>query len=171
MDQKSLIWIFLRWIFFKKNCDIWNQRPQICQFLNFREKTKMSKFKLKNAFLGYFWAKIIKKYSRIWNQHPQIPIFAKFGKKAKILKLCTKKALFEFFWGGIFEKAILIFEISTLRFAYFQNLTKKKKCLNFQQNVTSLGIFVLEFHKSIVEFEFLTFNFFICSILQKKEKI
>ena len=32
----------------------------------------MSNFGVKNALIGYFWARISKKYCHIWNQRPQI---------------------------------------------------------------------------------------------------
>ena len=55
-------------------------------------------------------------------------------------KLGTKNALFGYFWpkyliwvflGNNFKKTIVIFEISTLKFVYLQNFTKKQKKPNF----------------------------------------
>ena len=33
---------------------------------------KILEFGTKNAWFGYFWARILKIYCHIWNQHPQI---------------------------------------------------------------------------------------------------
>ena len=45
----------------KKYCDIWNPYARICVIPKFFEITKMRKFKNKNAFLGYFGARFMKK--------------------------------------------------------------------------------------------------------------
>ena len=45
----------------KKYCDIWNPYARICVIPKFFEITKMPKFKNKNAFLGYFGARLMKK--------------------------------------------------------------------------------------------------------------
>ena len=55
----------------------------------------------------------------------------KFRTKNALFGILTKDALFRYFWARILRKAIVIFEISTLKFVYLQNLTKKQKCLNF----------------------------------------
>ena len=64
----------------------------------FREKTKMSKLRTKNAFFGYFWARISKTFCDIWNQHPRNCLIVKFCQKMKMPKLGTKNALFRYFW-------------------------------------------------------------------------
>ena len=43
----------------------------------------MTKFGIKRALFGYFWARILKNYSHIWNEHTQICIFAKILEKNK----------------------------------------------------------------------------------------
>ena len=43
-----------------------------------------------------------------------------------------------------FEKAVVIFEISTLEFFLMQSLNLICKCLNFEQKFLYLGIFGLE---------------------------
>ena len=48
-------------------------------------------------------------------------------------------------FGQEFEKTIVVFESSTLKFAYLQNFPKKQKCLNLGPKMPDLGIFGLEF--------------------------
>ena len=48
-------------------------------------------------------------------------------------------------FGQEFEKTIVVFEISTFKFAYLQNFPKKQKCLNLGPKMPDLGIFGLEF--------------------------
>ena len=43
--------------------------------------------------------------------------------------------------GKNFKNAIVIFEFSTLKFAYIQNFTKKQKCLNLVPKMPYLSIF------------------------------
>ena len=111
--------------------------------------TKTPKFGIKNALFGYFWARISKNYCHIWNQLPRICLIAKFLRKAKMPKCGIKNALFGYFWpkisylgilGRNFEKTIVIFEISTLKFVYLENFTKKQNCLNLGQKMPDLGI-------------------------------
>ena len=49
-----------------------------------------------------------------------------------------------------FKNTIVIFQISILKFVYFQNLRKQQKCLNLGQKTPDLNIFGLEFENSIV---------------------
>ena len=56
-------------------------------------------------------------------------------------------------FGQEFEKTIVVFEISTLKFAYLQNFPKKQKCLNLGPKMPDLGIFGLEYENNIVIFE------------------
>ena len=58
-----------------------------------------------------------------------------------------------------FENNIVIFEISILKFAYLQNFTKKRKCLNSVPKMADFGIFGLEFENNIVIFEISTLEF------------
>ena len=52
-----------------------------------------------------------------------------------------------------FKKTIVRFEISTLKFACLQSLTKKQKCLNLGPKMPDLCVFGLEFENNIVIFE------------------
>ena len=45
----------------KYYCHVSNQRPRICLSAKFGAKTKILKFRTKNALFGYFWAGIWKK--------------------------------------------------------------------------------------------------------------
>ena len=67
-----------------------------------------------------------------------------------------------FIWiilGKNFKNTVVIFEISTLKFVYLQNFTKKQKCLNFGPKMPDLGILGLEFENNIVIFEISTLEF------------
>ena len=128
----------------------------------------MFKFGTKSALFWCFWARILKNYCHIWNQHLRICLIAKFCEETKMPKCGTKNALLRYFWpkmsyldifGQEFEKTIVVFEISTLKFAYLQNFPKKQKCLNLGPKMPDLGIFGLEFWKTIVIFEISTLNF------------
>ena len=54
-----------------------------------------------------------------------------WDQKCLIEHFLTKNPLFGYFWARIFKKAIVIFEISTLKFVYLQNLAKKTKMPKF----------------------------------------
>ena len=71
----------------------------------------------------------------------------------------TKKTLIGYFWARIFKKTIVIFEISTLKFVYLTNFTKKQKCLNLGPEMPDLSIFGLELESNIVIFEISTLEF------------
>ena len=60
-------------------------------------------------------------------------------------KFGIKNALFGLFLNYSIKKAIVIFEISTLKFVYLQNFAEKQKFLNLSQKVPYLGIIGLEF--------------------------
>ena len=77
---------------------IWNHHPRICLIAKFCEKTKTPKFRIKNAFFEYFWARISKNYCCIWNQLLRICLFAKFCRKTKMPKFGNENALFAYFW-------------------------------------------------------------------------
>ena len=92
---------FWAWIW-KYYCHIWNQHillsylksaPRICLIAKFRIKTKMPKFRTKNALFVYFWTVIWKNYCHIWNQHLRICLSVKFCEKMKMSKFLTKNAL------------------------------------------------------------------------------
>ena len=58
----------------------------------------------------------------------------------RYLGFFEQKCLIWAFLGKSFKKAILIFEISTLKFVYLENFTKKQNCLNLGQKMPDLGI-------------------------------
>ena len=107
----------------------------------------MSKFGTKNAWFGYFGAGTWKQCCHIWNQHPRICPLQNFAEKQKwdekwlISVILTKKCLIWVFLSKISRKAIVIFEIGTVKFVYLRNFTKKQKCLNLGPNMPYLGIF------------------------------
>ena len=91
-----------------------------------------------------------------------------FVKKQKCLNLRPKisylgifdqKCLNWVFLGKDLKKTIVRFEISTLKFVYLQNFTKKEKCLNLGPKMSDLCIFGLEFQSNIVIFEISTLKF------------
>ena len=97
------------------NCKIWrkNEKDQ-----NLWPKIFYWVFLTKNAFFGYFRARIKKKqknYCHIWNQHPPICIFTKFCKETNMPKFGSKNALFGYFWARILKNSFDI-ETSTLKF-------------------------------------------------------
>ena len=91
-----------------------------------------------------------------------------FVKKQKCLNLRPKmsylgifdqKCLNWVFLGKDFKKTIVRFEISTLKFVYLQNFTKKEKCLNLGPKMSDLCIFELEYENNIVILEVSTLEF------------
>ena len=74
---------------------------ELVQFVKFCEKMKMPKFGTKNAFFGYFWARILKKLLYYRKSAPLNCLIAKFPGKAKIPTFGTKNALFGYFWTKI----------------------------------------------------------------------
>ena len=62
----------------------------------------MPKFETKNAFFGYFGARILKSYSYIWNQHARTSVIQKIWQK--IPKFGTKNALIGYFGVGIWKQ-------------------------------------------------------------------
>ena len=91
-----------------------------------------------------------------------------FVKKQKCLNLRPKisylgifdqKCLNWVFLGKDLKKTIVRFEISTLKFVYLQNFTKKEKCLNLGPKMSDLCIFGLEFQSNSVIFEISTLKF------------
>ena len=75
------------------------------------------------------------------------------------LGIFEKKCIIWVFLGKNFKKTIVIFEISTLKFVYLTNFTKKQKCLNLGPEMPDLGIFGLELENNIVIFEISTIEF------------
>ena len=75
------------------------------------------------------------------------------------LGVFNQKCLIWVFLGKNFKKAIVIFEISTLKPVYLQNFTKKQKCLYLGPDLSVLCIFGLKFENNIVIFEISTLEF------------
>ena len=63
------------------------------------------------------------------------------------LGIFDQKCLIWVFLGKNFKNTIVLFEISTLRFVYLQNFTKKQKCLNLGPKMLYFGIFGQVFQK------------------------
>ena len=77
---------------------VWCFMPRICLIPKFREKKKkVSKFGIKNALFGYFWARILKKLLSYLKSAPS--------------NLYDSKSLIWVFLGQTFQKTIVIFEI------------------------------------------------------------
>ena len=81
----------------------------------FDVKIKIRKFRANNAWVGYFWDRILKNYGHIWNRHPQICLTAKFCEKQKYLNSGPKIPYLDIFGLKVWN-ALVIFEISTLKF-------------------------------------------------------
>ena len=165
--KSPLVWYFWARIF-KSGCHIWNQYPQICLFRKFDERAEMPKFGTINVLLKYFWAWLSKNFCHISNQHPQICLFVKFTEKARMPKFETKISYFgifglQFYFSDIWNqdtKVCLIakfWEKTKMRKCII--LLKNKKCLNLGPKMHYLGIFGLEFSKTIVIFEISTLIF------------
>ena len=75
------------------------------------------------------------------------------------LGIFHQECLIWVFLGKNFKKTIVRFEISTLKFVYLQNFTKKQKRLNLGQKMPDVGILGLEFENNIVIFEISTLKF------------
>ena len=75
------------------------------------------------------------------------------------LSIFHPKCLISVFLGKHFKKNIVRFEISTLKFVYLQNFTKKQKCLNLGPKMPDLCILGLEFENNIVILEISIFEF------------
>ena len=139
---KNVLFRYFWAILLKNYCLIWNQHPQVCQIGKFCKKEKLPKFVTKNALFGYFWNRTLKNYCHIWYQHPEICLIVKFVWKKKSLNLGPKSPI-GYFWRWM--SYLGIFEISTLKFVYMQNFSKKQKCLKFGPKMPYLVIFGLEF--------------------------
>ena len=87
---KWFILVFLGWNL-KKILSCLNQHDWVCPIAKCGSKIKILNFETKNAWFGYFWARILKGYCHIWNQHTQIGLTAKFCEaKQKCLNLGPK---------------------------------------------------------------------------------
>ena len=113
-DQKCLMWVFLGYNFKRTMAIFEISNPRICLIAKYCDVTKMPRFGTKSALFGYFWARILKNCS----EHPRISAIAKFREETKM----PSSGIWVIFGKNLFKKT---FEISTLKFVYFQNLTKK----------------------------------------------
>ena len=68
------------------------------------------------------------------------------------LGIFKQNCLIWVFLGKNCRKTVVIFKISTLKFVYLQNFTKKK-CLNLGPKMPDLGILGPEFKNNIAIFE------------------
>ena len=96
----------------------------------------------------YFWAGSWKIFCDIWNQYPQICLTAKFLKKTKTPKFGNKNALFWRF-GQQCWKAIVIFEISNLEFAFLQSFVQKLNIIRFGNKNANFGARILKYYSHI----------------------
>ena len=100
------------------------------------------------------WGEILKNCCHIWYQDCQNGQNAKNYARIKILTFGTKKKPYLRIFKLQLEKAIVIFEISTLKFPSKQIFVQKKR--NFKCETKSqipyLGIFGLQFWKAAVAF-------------------
>ena len=133
----------------KNYCHKWNQHCRYFNNAKFCTKIKILKFGIKNALFRYF--------------EKLLPyLISELSKRSKCKELCKNKN--PYIWNqkkpylGIFklqlEKAIVIFEISTLKFPCKQIFVQKKrdfKCETKSQ-IPCLGIFGLQFWKAVVTF-------------------
>ena len=83
----------------------------------------------------------------------------KFGTKKALFGYFDQKCLIWVFLGKNFKKPFAIFEISTLKFVYLQNFTKKQRYLNLGPKLPALCIFGLEFENNIAILEISTLEF------------
>ena len=139
---------------------------KLSNLVNFVNKKICKKFRPKNTLFGYFQTGTLKKYCHILKQHLRISVIPKFCEETTMPKFRTKNV-----FSGIFDqkcliwvflgknlKKIVIFEISTLKFASLQNFSKKQKYLNLGPKMHDLGILRPEFENNIVIFEISTFE-------------
>ena len=67
--------------------------------------------------------------------------------------------------------AIVTFEISTLNFVKFKNFVKKEECLKNGPAMPYLGVFGLEFEKTIAMFEIGLLEFALLRSLMQKQSV
>ena len=70
-----------------------------------------------------------------------------------------QKCVIWVFWDRILKKTIVMFEINTLKFLYFQNVKKKYKWLKFELTVPYLVISWLDLSKYIVISQIITLKY------------
>ena len=88
-----------------------------------------------------------------------MPYLGIFDQKMSYLGILNQIFLIWIFLGKMFRKTVVIFEISTLKFVYLQNFTKKQKCLNLGSKTPDLGILELEFENNTVIFKIKNLEF------------
>ena len=95
-------------------CHIWNQCPRLCLTANFRTRTNMLKFGIKNALFGCFGNAVtsFEKLLRYLKSKLWICRIAKFVTQMKILKFETIDAFFGIFVME-FETTIVILKNSS----------------------------------------------------------
>ena len=75
------------------------------------------------------------------------------------LGIFDQKCLIWVFGLEFKKKTYVIFQISTLKFVYLQNFTKKQNCLNLGTKMSNFCILGLEFENKIVTFEISNLEF------------
>ena len=124
----------------------WTKKPDLVIFaLQFENNFVI--FEISTLKFVYF--QIFTKNQKCKNLKPKMPDLCIFAKKCVIWV----------FLGKNYEKTILMFQISTLNFAYLPTFTKKQKCLNLGPTLSDLGIFVLEFQNNFLIFEINSLQF------------
>ena len=93
----------------------------------------------------YFWAASWKLFCHIWNQEPRICVTEKFHEKTEASKFGNKNALFWRF-GKQCWKAIVIFEISNLEFAFLQSFVQKLNIIRFGNKNANFGARILKYY-------------------------
>ena len=151
--------LFVRFLYvgagiWKYCCHIWNQRPRICLAAKFGAKITI----LRLPEFGYFWSESWNIYCHIWNQHPRLCLIAKFCEKKKIPKFGTKNPLFEYFWVGIWKWYCDTWNPHP-QIWLIAKFCEKPKTPKFGIKNDFLGIFGLEFQKTIVIFEINSLKF------------
>ena len=86
------------------------------------------------------------------------------------LGIFEQKCYIWVYLGQTFKNTIVIFEISTVKFAWLLNLTKKQKYLNLGPETPGLDIFGLEFGNNLAIFEISPLKFLILQNFTKKQK-
>ena len=138
---------------------------EFVKFQNFVKKwkclnfgMKMPKFGTKYTLFGYFCARILKNICHIWYQHPQTSVTAKLLEKMKRPTFGTKNTLFRHFITGILKYYCHIWNQHP-RICLIAKFWGKTKMPKFWIKNAFLGIFGLEFQKTIVIFEISTLEF------------
>ena len=111
--------------FFKKLLSYLKSAPSSLSNCKISQKTKMHKFRTKNALFRYLCTRNLENYCHVWNQHIRICLIAKFCEETKMPKFGTKMPFL-----SIFDQECLIWVF-----------LGKQKCLNLGPKTPFLGIF------------------------------